>query len=206
MNITVFQVTSLQTNCYLVENDGEGIVIDPGADAETIFKKAQEDGVKIVAIMLTHGHFDHAGGVSDLKALTNAKIYVSKEDEELANSIKSLSFALGGTMKKFSADKYVSDGEKLTVAGLDFAVIATPGHTSGGVCYDFGDILFTGDTLFELSFGRTDFPTGNSEELKNSIVNKLFLLDGDKDVLPGHGESTTLNFERQYNPIREEID
>ena len=112
-----------------------------------------------------------------------------------------LAFYAGCKVDKFVPDVVVSGAETLDVCGLDVRVIHTPGHTSGGVCYVVGDSIFSGDTLFELSYGRTDFPTGSFKELKNSVVNKLFALKGDYKVYPGHGAPTTLQFEREHNPI-----
>lgn len=193
------KVTSLETNCYTVFQNNVGFVIDPGAEADVIYNKAVEKGIKIEAILLTHGHFDHVGAVSDLQKLTGAKIYISNNDAELANSFKNLSFALGGVMTKFTADVLVKEGE-YEVAGMSVRVIETPGHTSGGVCYLTDGKLFSGDTLFCLSYGRTDFPTGDFESLKTSIIGKLFTLD-DCDVYPGHGETTRLEYEKKNNPI-----
>ena len=104
-------------------------------------------------------------------------------------------------MEHFTPDVTVSGGETLDVAGIAVKVMHTPGHTAGGVCYIAEDCIFSGDTLFELSYGRTDFPTGSFKELKNSIVNKLFALKGDYKVFPGHGAPTTLQFEREHNPV-----
>lgn len=201
MNVFTVHVTPLQTNCYIVQQDDRAFVIDPGSNAEGIVSKACQLGAKIEAILLTHGHFDHSGAVFELKERTGASVYVSENDLKLANSIKSLSFALGGKVKKFDADCIVQDGEEYQIAGMSVKVIATPGHTSGGVCYIVKDCLFSGDTLFELSYGRTDFPTGNFSDLKNSICKKLFELNGDYTVYTGHGESTTLEYERKNNPI-----
>lgn len=202
MEIITTKVTSLYTNCYLVVNGSEAFVIDPGADARIIFEKAEERNVKITAILLTHGHYDHVGGVQDLKELTGAKIYISESDFALSNSYKNLAFAFGQgcSLKKFDADVFVTDGT-YEIAGLAVKVISTPGHTAGGVCYIVGTDLFSGDTLIELSYGRTDFPSGDFSALKQSIITKIFGLDGDFVVHTGHGESTTLNFERKNNPI-----
>ena len=125
-----------------------------------------------------------------------------RDDVHLISSFKNLAFYSGKTVDKFLPDVTVSGGETLNVAGLDVRVIHTPGHTEGGVCYIVGDAIFSGDTLFELSYGRTDFPTGDFAKLKNSIVNKLFTLKENYTVYPGHGNPSTLDFERDNNPIK----
>lgn len=200
MNIVTIVVGPLDTNAYLVENNGTGIIIDPGFETDRILEIAKNVSVKISAVLLTHGHYDHIGGVAEIVRKTGAKVYISEKDFAIANSYKNLGFSFGCTTEKFDADVLVKEGE-YDVDGINVKVVETPGHTSGGVCYMIGDVLFAGDTLFRASYGRTDFPTGNYGELKKSITEKLFAIDDDLTVYTGHGPSTTLFFEKKTNPI-----
>ena len=178
-----------------------------------IFKKQK---AKVEAILLTHAHFDHIGGVAELcrmaskdengnENLQNSPaVFLHKDDLEKIGSYKNMGFSMGINPEKFTPDVLLCGGEKLKIAGLDVEVIHTPGHSKGGVCYVVGNKIFVGDTLFFMSVGRTDFYDGNAKDLKNSIVNNLFALKGNYTVLPGHGEPTTLDFERVNNPIIED--
>ena len=200
MNIITFHTTQLETDTYLVLLGKEAFVVDPGADADKIAKAAESAGAKISCVLLTHAHFDHIGGVAELQR-AGALVVMHESDIGLISSFKNLAFYAGVKVEKFLPDITVKGGETLTVAGMPVRVIHTPGHTAGGVCYVAEDCIFSGDTLFELSYGRTDFPTGSFKELKNSVVNRLFALQGDYKVYPGHGAPTTLDFERAHNPI-----
>ena len=151
--------------------------------------------------MLTHCHFDHIGGAEQLRNNTGVKIAIGElENEFLSDPSVNLSGLLGEPVKPFSADLLLKDGEEVSVGDLKFKVIHTPGHTSGSVSYLFGDILFSGDTVFNCSIGRTDFPTGDYFVLSSSIK-KLYELDGDIRVFSGHGEATTIEYEKMYNPF-----
>lgn len=200
MKTITFHTTALETNTYLVLNGERAFVVDPGADADKILAAAEAEGAKIEWVLLTHAHFDHIGGVAELQR-AGAQVVLHRDDLGIVSSFKNLAFYAGVKVEKFIPDVTVSGGETLDVAGVKVRVIHTPGHTAGGVCYVADDIIFTGDTLFELSYGRTDFPTGSFKELKNSVLNKLFVLPGDYRLLPGHGAPTTLAFEREHNPI-----
>lgn len=200
MKTITFHTTALETNTYLVLNGERAFVVDPGADADKILAAAEAEGAKIEWVLLTHAHFDHIGGVAELQR-AGAQVVLHRDDLGIVSSFKNLAFYAGVKVEKFLPDVTVSGGETLDVAGVKVRVIHTPGHTVGGVCYVADDIIFTGDTLFELSYGRTDFPTGSFKELKNSVLNKLFVLPGDYRLLPGHGAPTTLAFEREHNPI-----
>lgn len=200
MKTITFHTTALETNTYLVLNGERAFVVDPGADADKILAAAEAEGAKIEWVLLTHAHFDHIGGVAELQR-AGAQVVLHRDDLGIVSSFKNLAFYAGVKVEKFLPDVTVSGGETLDVAGIKVRVIHTPGHTAGGVCYVADDIIFTGDTLFELSYGRTDFPTGSFKELKNSVLNKLFVLPGDYRLLPGHGAPTTLAFEREHNPI-----
>lgn len=200
MKTITFHTTALETNTYLALNGERSFVVDPGADADKILAAAEAEGAKIEWVLLTHAHFDHIGGVAELQR-AGAQVVLHRDDFGIASSFKNLAFYAGVKVEKFVPDVTVSGGETLDVAGVKVRVIHTPGHTAGGVCYVADDVIFTGDTLFELSYGRTDFPTGSFKELKNSVLNKLFVLPGDYRLLPGHGAPTTLAFEREHNPI-----
>lgn len=200
MTIITFHTTELETDTYLVLNGARAFVVDPGADADKIAAAAKNAGAVIENVLLTHAHFDHIGAAAELQR-RGALIVMHRDDVPLVASFKNLAFYTGKTVDKFVPDVTISGGETLDVAGISVKVIHTPGHTAGGVCYVAEDSIFSGDTLFELSYGRTDFPTGSFKDLKNSLINKLFALKGDYKVYPGHGNPTTLAFEREHNPI-----
>lgn len=200
MKTITFHTTALETNTYLALNGERAFVVDPGTDADKILAAAEAEGAKIEWVLLTHAHFDHIGGVAELQR-AGAQVVLHRDDLGIVSSFKNLAFYAGVKVEKFLPDVTVSGGETLDVAGVKVRVIHTPGHTAGGVCYVADDVILTGDTLFELSYGRTDFPTGSFKELKNSVLNKLFVLPGDYRLLPGHGAPTTLAFEREHNPI-----
>lgn len=203
MIIETFPVGIIDTNCYVVtdENSGESLVIDPGdmsAELESVL-----DGKNIKYILLTHGHYDHILAAAGLKQKTGAPVAIGKEDADCLHdddlSRAGLHFPL--LQQKINADILLSDGSKLYFGGKKINVIHTPGHTPGGVCYIFEDerVIFSGDTLFRLSAGRTDFETGSDYDMALSLKT-LALLDGDYAVYPGHGPATTLDFEREHNP------
>lgn len=200
----------LQVNTYVVINGDRGFVIDPGGDADEIFAVFKKQKAKIDAILLTHAHFDHIGGVAQLVKTASEggeecvpSVFLHRDEVEKIGSYKNMGFSMNSNPEKFVPDVLLRGGETLNIAGLKVKVMATPGHSKGGLCYIVGSKIFVGDTLFFMSYGRTDFYDGNAKELKNSIVNKLFALKGNYTLLPGHGEPTTLDFERANNPIRE---
>lgn len=200
MKIVTLHTTMLETGTYVVINGGRAFVVDPGADAERIIAAAEAEGAKIEWVLLTHAHFDHIGAAAALQR-DGAQIVLHRDDVKLIKSFQNLSVLAGVKVEHFTPDVTVAGGETLDVAGVSVKVIHTPGHTAGSVCYVAGDVIFSGDTLFALSYGRTDFPTGSFAQLKNSVVNKLFALEGDYKVLPGHEGPTTLDYERAHNPI-----
>ena len=201
MNIVRFKCGPILACSYLLYNDGakDAILIDAGGDIEKILRIAEENKVKISAVLLTHGHFDHTGACFALQNL-GAKIFIHKNDEKLVTTDEG---TCGFNIKidNFTPDVLFDGGEELVLCGIKIKVIHTPGHTSGGVCYMIENNLFTGDTLFLGSYGRVDLG-GNINELKNSIINVLFKIDSDYDVYPGHERSTTLSREKELNPIR----
>lgn len=204
-----------QTNCYFLYRDGEKdcIVVDPADQGAGIYSALQRNGFQVRGILLTHGHFDHIWGLDALRDAVNAaaeadglepvKVYAHEDERELLrDSHKNVSKQAGRPCTTY-ADVYVKDGQEMSLAGMSLQVIATPGHTAGGCCYYFPEagILVAGDTLFAESVGRTDFPTGSMSTLVRSIQDKLFVLPDDTRVYPGHGESTTIGHEKQYNPF-----
>lgn len=200
MEIRYFPISGNGANCYLIRTDSAAIVIDPfEADGRVItFLKENEAMDKY--ILLTHCHFDHILGANELREFFGAKIVIGKLDEAgLTNPDISLSTWVGLPQEPFSADILVSDGDLLDLGGTEFKVLHTPGHTIGSVCYMAEETIFSGDTLFAGSVGRTDFPTGDFAALKASLQ-RLKTLGRDYTLYPGHGEPTTLYREMQTNP------
>lgn len=188
----------LRVNTYfLVGDDNKAIVIDSGENYKKVKQVESECGFKIEAVLLTHAHFDHAGNAKKLQD-DGAKIFVSENDAKKLLNDDNLSKDFGRAFDYLTADYTFSDGEELNICGIKIKVIATPGHTDGSVCFLIENMLFTGDTLFLESVGRTDFKTGNRRELVASIK-KLFALSGDYSVYPGHEDFTTLSHEREFN-------
>ena len=197
-------VGSLQTMCYIVYNidSKEAIVVDPGAEAAKILLWTETNGLTIKGIYLTHGHFDHIGAAKEIRDACDVKIYAYKEEDDfLQDAGMNLSTMFGRSIA-LTADELMEDLEVLHVLGTSMQVIHTPGHTKGSVCFYFKDLnaLISGDTLFFESVGRTDFPTGSSAKLVNSIQQRLFSLPDDAIVYPGHGCSTTIGHEKMHNP------
>ena len=188
----------LRVNTYFLVNDeNEAVVIDSGESYKLIKQTEQKYGFKIKAVLLTHAHFDHAGNAKKLQD-DGASVYIGKKDAPKLLNEGNLSSDFGRKFDYLNADYTLSDGEKISVCGFDFKVIETPGHTDGSVCYLIDNMLFTGDTLFLESVGRTDFISGSREQLVSS-VKRLFALDGDYAVYPGHEDFTTLEHERRFN-------
>lgn len=196
----------LAVNTYLIagEDSDTCAVIDPG-DAVPVLDALNENGLACTHILLTHGHFDHIGGVKELREETGAMVCIHSGDAEmLSSNRKNLSVLTGGLLEPFEADRLLADGDTIETGGLTLAVLHTPGHSPGGVCYvvEGGNTIFCGDTVFFEGAGRTDFPGASQSELYRSIADKLFALPLDDAVLyPGHDEPTTLAHERAHNPL-----
>lgn len=204
MRIVTMQLGMLATNCYLAANEetGELIILDPADEPERIIQRIRQMNGKPVAILLTHGHFDHIGAASALQAQYSIPICAMEEEQEiLLDAQKNLS-GLYGRPITVKADRFFKDGETLHLAGFSFTALHTPGHTVGGCCYycEKEQVLFSGDTLFHGSVGRTDFLTGSMGMLHDSIHRKLFPLPAETIVYPGHGEATDIAYEKRYNP------
>ena len=192
LKVHTLPLGAYQTNCYIIheENASTCCVIDPGYNPEIVLDKMDELGLTLEAILLTHGHFDHVGAVRQLAAETGCAVYICEED---------LSMPPMMTAGPLYYTKTYGEGTKLTLAGLEIYVIHTPGHTPGSVCLCCENAMFSGDTLFWGSCGRTDLPGGNWAAIRKSLL-RLAELSGDYDVYPGHGDATTLSFERKMNP------
>ena len=203
LRIEEYNVGDIGTNCYFIVNADtkEMLVIDPGGDGKDLIRRINNSELKPVAVLLTHGHYDHAADADVVAKEYNIPIYAHEaERETLENPNLNLS-PMFGRREIYHADKYVKDGDILNLAGFTIRVIHTPGHTVGGCCYYFdgNKVLASGDTLFCGSVGRTDFPKGSMSDLVRSIREKLLDLPGDTAVLPGHESRTTIGYERQYN-------
>jgi hydroxyacylglutathione hydrolase len=195
---------AMGANCYIVScpETKKAAVIDPGADGKRLHRWILEKGYQVEYILLTHGHFDHIAAVDDLRELFHAKVGIHAEDAEmLIDGQKNLSSWVGPSFKLKPADFLLEEGQVLTVGNESLTVIETPGHTRGGVCFLTSEGLISGDTLFEGSIGRTDFPGGSLEQLIGGIEKKLLVLPDDTRVYPGHGSDTTIGREKRENPF-----
>ena len=194
MNVKMMQVGPIGTNCYILEDGNKIAVIDPGDEAQRILSALRELGAEVEYILLTHGHYDHTTAVPELhEALPGAKIYIHQAD---ANGAGNQLFPLAGQVEGLL---FYDEGDTLPLGGLTLRVLHTPGHSPGSVTLQAGDVLFTGDTLFAGSMGRTDFAGGNEEQIMASL-RRLAGLEGDFHVCPGHMGTSTLERERKNNP------
>lgn len=198
------EVGPLGVNCYLVGDDAghEGMIIDPGADAKAILSRSKELGLDIRVIVITHGHFDHIGGLKEVKEATKAPVAVGVDDAPSLPYKDPISAAFGFSYPVPSApDRLLHDGDIIEIGSLAFRVLHTPGHTTGGICLLGEKVVFTGDTLFNSGIGRTDLTGGSTETIMESIRTKLMALPDDVIVYPGHGPETTIGQERRTNPF-----
>lgn len=197
----VYRITSgaLAVNSYAVTKNGSDCVVIDCYDFDAVMRLLKEKRLTCKALLLTHAHFDHCKGAAALQR-EGAEVYMHEADVPLLNSTDNLAEAMGDELPHFSPDVLLKGGELLSLCGMQIKVLHTPGHTAGGVCYLIDDeYIFSGDTLFYLSVGRTDFPSGNANTLQSSIRNRLFSLTKDYKVYPGHDRETTLFFERDNN-------
>lgn len=200
-----YQVGQIMTNCYLVSNEEtkELLIIDPGDQADLLARKIDESGAKPVAILLTHGHFDHVLAVNELAEQYQIPVYAHENEKKQLHSTAVEFFPHLGRSGEIRVDHFISGEPLLKLAGFEIKVFMTPGHTQGGVCYYFEKegLLFSGDTLFFGSIGRTDFLGGSYKDLIQSVETKLFPLPEDVVVYPGHNNATSIGFEKQNNPF-----
>ncbi|SHE84754.1 Glyoxylase, beta-lactamase superfamily II [Atopostipes suicloacalis DSM 15692] len=206
LQVNALTVGPAQSNCYIISNpeNHEALVVDPGAEPTTLISRIEELKVKPVAILLTHAHYDHIGAVDTLRDRYEVPVYLAAEEEEwLSNPNKNLSAMLGESVTARPAEYLFKPEEVIEIAHFTFKVVATPGHSPGGVSFIFEDdeFVITGDALFAGSVGRTDFPGSEPKELIPNIRQKLFTLPSSFTIYPGHGESSTLAHEMTTNPF-----
>ncbi len=204
INVKQYTTGPIDVNTYLVFDDSnEAFIVDPGGYSQQLVEFIKAKHLYVKYIILTHGHADHIGGVEEmLKVFPETKIIAHKKAKELlTDPAKNASNELFFRPITLEADIYVSDSDTKTVGNMELKFIYTPGHTKGGMCILIPGILFSGDTIFNASIGRTDFYGGSFEEIVNSIKQKIFTLPNDTVIYPGHMESTTVQFEKRYNPF-----
>lgn len=194
------------TNTYYAYNEDilKGFIVDPAGDPQRIFDRVDKLGFTPEAVLLTHGHFDHILAVDDVRAKYGIKAYIGRNEEQVLHSpAHNLTASFIGQPMTLDADIYLDDGQEFEIAGYKIKVIEISGHTPGGVCYYLPDenTVFSGDTLFSESIGRSDFPGGSASALCRGIKEKLFTLPRDTRVLPGHMDETTIDNEIRYNPF-----
>ena len=206
MERTTIQVGGFEVNCSILSENGKAWIVDPGQEGDRIVKLLRERGLSLQAILLTHAHFDHIGGVCPIVAATGVPVYLGPEATGLPDWLMR-GYALPGEDEENRANRkllpeelhILREGDKISLAGIEFSVLETPGHAVGSLCYLCGDNMLSGDTLFYGTYGRTDLPGGSPADMARSLA-KLKALPGDYNVYPGHGEITTLARERDTNP------
>jgi hydroxyacylglutathione hydrolase len=197
-------VGALDVNCYIVydEKSMKALVIDPGGDPEKILQVLQKKNLELDGILLTHGHFDHIAAVDAIKSKTGASTAIHLKDAPLLTDIhRNLSFFMGIECIQQPPDILLEDGTQIKVGDYRGTILHSPGHTQGSICLLIETMIFSGDTLFQGSIGRTDLPGGNHGDLMDSIHEKLMKLPDDYTVFPGHGETTTIAREKENNPF-----
>jgi len=203
MILRALEVGPFASNCYIVGSEAtkEGMIIDPGAEADFILDEVRKLGLNIKLIVATHAHIDHIAALRRVKEATGAK-FAMHELETNGETSKGIARMLGLSSDPLpKPDRLLKDGDVIEIGDLRFAVLHTPGHSLGGISLYGEGVIFSGDTLFNFGIGRTDFPGCSYEEIMESIHNKLMTLPDDTIVLPGHGPETTIGAERKYNPF-----
>ena len=202
LTIRSFAVMPFDENCYVVSDDtGEGVVIDPGGMESTILAYIREAKLSIKAVLNTHGHCDHIGADDAIRDATEAPLYIHKEDAPMLGDVKmNLSAFMGFRALARPAEHLLSEGDMISFGNSKLEVLHTPGHSKGGVCFVGDGVVFTGDTLFAGSIGRSDFPGGSEVELIGNIKKRLLVLPDDMKVYSGHGPASEIGWERMRNP------
>ncbi|MDF2504208.1 MBL fold metallo-hydrolase [Clostridium sp.] len=198
MKINIIPAGIYDANCYILidEVTNEAAVIDPGGDAQMLINNIKASQAEVKMILLTHGHADHTGAVSELRNEFGCSVYINEKDSELIDK----NVPIYGN-KDENGDKFLNEGDIIKFGNYEIKCIETPGHTPGGMCFLIGNTIFTGDTLFHRSIGRTDFKGGDFGAIISSIKNKLLTLPEDTIVYPGHGPKSSIGFERNNNPF-----
>ena len=208
IDVKITMVGELATNCYIITDThtGEKAIIDPGATSPSVRGIIKNSPDKIQYVLRTHGHFDHIGYVSTLKKETNAKIAISRQDSDcLSKPERNLSHKFFGRKPEaVEPDILLEEGDTLKLGNSEIKFILTPGHSSGSGCYIVDNQIFTGDTIFRLSIGRTDLPTGSYREIVKSLK-RIASLEGEYYIYPGHGEATMLSYEKNFNPYLKQV-
>ncbi|MEN3047677.1 MAG: MBL fold metallo-hydrolase [Candidatus Caldarchaeales archaeon] len=199
LQVETLVVGPLSTNCYVVSSGGEALIVDPGWEAERVLRAVS--GMEVVGIVATHGHFDHVGAVEELRRRLGAEFAIHRLDEGMLDAAVAIGERFGVKFERPKPDRHIEEGDRIQLGGVQIEVIHTPGHSPGSVCLRAGFTLFSGDTLFMGSVGRTDIAGGSFEHLERSIRTKLYVLDDATVVYPGHGPATTIGFEKRHNPF-----
>ena len=204
LKIETMTVGMAQSNCYIVHNETEAIIVDPGGEQARIEQTIERLDIKPIAILLTHTHYDHIGALEGIRDTYNVPVYVAAEENNwLMDPMKNLSGYVGESITTRPAEEELLIGDEMTIGEFTFKVLPTPGHSPGGVSFVFmdGDFVITGDALFGGSIGRTDFPGSNHEQLLTSIREQLFTLPEHYTIYPGHMGRSTIGHEKNYNPF-----
>ncbi|MBQ2897188.1 MAG: MBL fold metallo-hydrolase [Clostridia bacterium] len=200
MRIKLIVTQPFGQNCYVVSDDeNRAVIIDPGASEEKISLYLMQNALKPQAILLTHGHFDHVGAVNLLSKEYNLPVYANIYEKGILSNPSKI-YVFGGGGEAVKVDNWFENGDVLEFGDLTFKALHTPGHTVGSSCFLLKDNLFSGDTLFRESIGRCDLEGGSFETILSSIKNKIYTLDDNTNVYPGHGDMTDVGFEKIYNP------